>query len=84
MRVGGILGWTLFDAWTPYAAGRLFGGPVFWKSERYGGDALTGTDRYHIQLAMGSTVTLPVGLYTSVEWAFVGERAVSIEVGKRL
>ena len=36
------------------------------------------------QLAMGSTVDLPAGLYASLEWAFVGETGVSVEVGKRL
>ncbi len=84
VRVGGILGWTLFEVWTPYAAGRLFGGPVSWQAKRFGDEALTGTSRTHMQLAMGSTVDLPAGLYASLEWAFVGETGVSVEVGKRL
>lgn len=76
-RVGITTGKT-FGAVTPFAAARVFGGPVFWKID---GAAVTGGDRYHFQLATGVSVRPGAGFDAFAEWAFAGERRVSIGVG---
>ena len=83
LRVGGMVGWTLWQKVTPYIAGRLYGGPVFWAT-RPGGKQETGSDRYHALLAAGLSVRTPTGLYISAEAAPGGEQVLSIEVGARL
>ena len=57
-RVGGIVGKTLFDVLVPYAAVRVFGGPVFWRGE-------VGGDRYHVTAGLGLMVRLPARLTLS-------------------
>jgi hypothetical protein len=76
-RIGLTAGKT-FGAITPFAAARLFGGPVFWSID---GASVSGGDRYHFQLATGATVRPGAGLDAFVEWAFVGERRVAIGIG---
>ena len=82
LRLGGVVGWTLAEVLTPYAAGRVFGGPVSWRTMS-DGEAQAGTDRYHVQLAAGLSARLPAGLYWTAEWAAVGEQALSSELGVR-
>lgn len=80
IRLGATAGWRIYDVWVPYVAVRFFGGPVFWQDA--GTDRL-GTDRYHYQLAVGSTVSL-WGLDLFVEWGLpVGESGLSAGVGYR-
>lgn len=75
-RVGLTLGKT-FGPVTPYVAGRLFGGPVFWTQR---GQALTGSDKYHYQPALGVVLSArPFDL--SLEGAFAGERALTLGAG---
>ncbi|EYF00899.1 hypothetical protein [Chondromyces apiculatus] len=77
-RLGALAGWTFFDTLTPYLAARVFGGPIFW---RFQGRDITGTDRYHYQLALGTTVLLPGGFNVSAEGIPLGERGLSVGVG---
>jgi hypothetical protein len=67
-----------FGPLTPFASARVFGGPVFWTID---GASATGGDRYHFQLATGASVRPGAGLDLFAEWAFVGERRVSLGVG---
>jgi hypothetical protein len=76
LRLGLLFGITLFDAWSPYLAGRVFGGPVSWR--QLGRDR-TGTDRRHYALGLGSSVTL--GRFELLaDVAVLGERGVSVAV----
>jgi hypothetical protein len=77
-RLGLIAGKTLWDTLTPYAAVRLFGGPVFW---RYRGEDVVGGDKRHVQLALGLSSTLPGGVDLFAEIAPFGERAANVGGG---
>ena len=83
LRAGGMVGWTLWQRVTPYVAGRVYGGPVFWTTQP-GGKQEVGSDRYHGLVAAGLSVRTPTGLYVSAEVAPGGEQVLSIEVGARL
>lgn len=78
VRLGAVAGKTFYDALTPYAAARVFGGPIFWRID---GASQTGTDRYHYQLGVGLSVALPMGLDAFAELAPLGERSVSCGMG---
>lgn len=67
LRLTATVGYTFFERLTPYAVGRLFGGPVFWRSQ-------TGTDLYHYQVGAGAVVSLPFGFDLSVEVIPLGEQ----------
>src|SRR5207253_1335415 len=41
LRVGTLVGTTIFHVLSPYAVGRVFGGPIYWQ---YQGADVTGTD----------------------------------------
>jgi hypothetical protein len=76
---GGItVGKTFFQVLSPYAAARLFGGPVLWK---IAGELALGTDVNHYQLAAGLVTALPRGVDVFVEGAPLGERSVSLGGG---
>ena len=78
-RFGATVGKTFGDVVSPYAAARVFGGPVFWSE---GGETTSGTDRYHVQLAGGVALLLdPIDLF--VEGAPLGEVGVSGGVGAK-
>lgn len=79
VRAGLTVGKTFFDVLSPYAAARVFGGPVFW---RISGDALTGTDTHHYQIGAGMVVALPKYWDVFAEGAPLGERAVSVGGGR--
>lgn len=73
LRFAAVVGTTLGRIATPYAVGRLFGGPIFWNET---GQSVTGTDTYKHQLGLGLAVRLgPVDLF--VEGVPVGERALT-------
>ncbi len=55
VRVGALVGTTLWKVLSPYAVGRVFGGPVLWT---YQGSSVTGTDAHHYQLGAGATLRL--------------------------
>lgn len=74
LRLGAAFGVTLFEMLSPYALGRVFGGPVFW---RYEGQARSGTDRYHYQLGAGVAFSVAEHVSLSIEGVALGERALS-------
>ncbi len=78
LRAGVSVGKTFWEVLSPYAAFRLFGGPVFWERD---GKALLGTDRYHVQAALGMMSSLPGGFDLYAEVAPLGERAATVGVG---
>ncbi len=77
-RAGLTVGKTFLDVLSPYAAARLFGGPVLWKLD---GKATGGTDKNHYQLAVGLVASLPRRFDVFVEGAPLGERAVTVGAG---
>ena len=77
-RAGLLVGKTVFDTVSVYAAGRLFGGPVFWRTE---GASKLGTDIYHYQVGGGLLVRLPAGLELFFEGVPLGERGAVAGLG---
>lgn len=75
-RGGAMLGKTLFDLVVPYAAVRVFGGPVFWRGD-------SGGDRYHVTAGLGVILRLPARLSLSIEAMPLGERSASAAFGTR-
>jgi hypothetical protein len=63
-RFGATVGKTFFGWLSPYASARVFGGPVVWSEGR---ESRLGTDRYHVQGALGAVFILPEGLDLFVE-----------------
>lgn len=80
LRAGVLFGTTIFGVLTPYAAARIFGGPVFW---RYQGAAVEGTDVAHYQLGMGLAVSVAKRVDIFAEGIPLGERAVSAGLSVR-
>jgi hypothetical protein len=70
-RLGLTVGKTVWNVLSPYAAARVFGGPVLWRFEDQ--ERVAG-DRYHVQIAAGVVTALPRGLDLFVEVAPLGER----------
>jgi hypothetical protein len=81
LRLGAQFGIELAASIRPYAAARVFGGPVFW---RYQNEALTGTDTHHYQLGAGLAVRVSKALNIFAEGMPLGEQAVAIGVGLAL
>jgi hypothetical protein len=83
-RVGGIVGKTFAGgasgaSFTPYAVGRVFGGPVYW---RFDGADVTGTDLYKYQVGGGLSVSLfDRRLDVFAEGIALGERGMAVGVG---
>ena len=77
LRLGARATWQLGAKIFPFAAGRVFGGPVNWE---LAGDNLSGTDIHHYQLAVGVAALVgKTALFA--EWAGVGERGLSAGIG---
>jgi len=75
-RLGARAGWNTGGTIFPYAAARVFGGPVDWEIN---GEEVTGTDEHHYQLAIGAAVRAgAVSIYA--EWAGLGEKGLSAGV----
>jgi hypothetical protein len=55
LRAAAIFGRTFADVLTPYAVGRVFGGPAYW---HYDGAAVTGTDLHKFQVGAGLSLAL--------------------------
>jgi hypothetical protein len=72
-RLGARAGWDVNGSFFPYAAARVFGGPVNWELD---GEDVVGSDIHHYQLAIGAAAPLgPMSLYA--EWAGLGEQGFS-------
>jgi hypothetical protein len=74
LRVGALVGTTLWHVLSPYGVARVFGGPVFWT---YQGASVTGTDTHHYQLGAGLTVNVARRANVFAEGIPLGERALS-------
>jgi hypothetical protein len=74
LRLGGVVGWSLWDTVHPYALVRAFGGPVFWT---YRGTRETGTDTHHYQVGAGLLVSIARRVDIYVEGVPLGELGVS-------
>jgi hypothetical protein len=74
LRLGVLVGATLFDQLSPYAVARVFGGPIFW---HYQGEAVTGTDVSHYQLGAGVSWLIARRCDLYFEGVPLGERALS-------
>ena len=79
VRLGFTAGRLIADTLAPYAALRLFGGPILW--QRDGQPLAGGTDRYHVQAGLGLLVSATTGVDAFVEVAPVGERAITVGAG---
>ena len=77
LRAGVQTSWPVGGRFFPYAAVRVFGGPVSWEIE---GEGVTGSDAHHYQLAVGAGLTLgPVMLFA--ELAGAGETGARAGLG---
>jgi hypothetical protein len=74
LRLGALLGTTVWQVFSPYALARVFGGPIFWT---LAGTAVQGTDVYHYQLGGGLLLRIASSLDVFVEGSALGEQAVS-------
>jgi hypothetical protein len=74
LRLGGIVGTTLWNRFSPYGLVRAFGGPVYW---RYEGAPVTGTDTHHYQVGAGFALGITRRFDLFVEGVPLGEQAVA-------
>jgi hypothetical protein len=72
-RLGLMVGKT-YGRLVPYAAARVFGGPVFWT---LAGKDITGTDTHHFTIGVGTSLRLPRKLEAFVELMPLGEQSAS-------
>jgi hypothetical protein len=77
-RLALVVGKTLWDVWVPYLVARAFGGPVSWQ---IAGEDVSGGDRHHYQLGVGSLATCPLGFDVLVEWVPLGARGLTAGLG---
>jgi hypothetical protein len=75
LRLGAVVGTVLFHMVSPYAVGRVFGGPVFW---HYQGASVTGGDAHHYQLGAGLTLTIARKVSVFAEGIPLGERSAAV------
>ena len=74
LRLGGRASWIIKDKIFPYVTARVFAGPVSWELD---GIDIIGSDIHHYQIALGSAIQFgKIG--TFVEWAGLGENALSV------
>jgi hypothetical protein len=74
LRLTAAAGYRVANAFSPYAVGRIFGGPIFWRVD---GAAARGTDLYKYQLGLGASLTPHKSIALFAEGIFVGERGVT-------
>ena len=77
LRVGGALGKHVTKEWSFFALARAFGGPIYWRA---GGESVTGTDRYHYQVGLGTAYSLGAA-HLFAEGIPLGEQAVTVGAG---
>lgn len=73
VRLGVRSSWNVNNFLFPFAAVRVFGGPVMWEID---GKDVTGSDIYHYQLAIGSALQLGK-VVAYFEWAGIGEKVLN-------
>lgn len=73
LRLGVRTMWPVGTRFFPYAAARVFGGPVNWN---WNGDDVQGSDAHHYQLAVGAAAALG-RIALQVEWGALGEQSLS-------
>lgn len=78
VRLSVVLGKTFFQALSPYAVVRGFGGPIWWQIQ---GKDVVGTDAYKFQIGAGLSVTMPRGFDAFIEGVPFGEKALSTGLG---
>ncbi len=78
LRGGVAVGTTLWMILTPYAVGRAFGGPVYW---RYQGASVIGTDDHHWQAGAGLSLRVARKVDVFVEGVPLGELGVTAGAG---
>jgi len=76
-RVSAMAGYRLRKRFTVHSAARAFAGPVFWSNVDD-----PGSDRHFFQLAVGGSVFLPGKTRLFTEWAFLGERNITVGVAR--
>lgn len=75
LRASGLVGKTIGERVTPYALGRVFGGPAFWRWDD--GARVQGTDLYKYQVGAG--VSAKLGAFDLfVEATPLGERSLAL------
>jgi hypothetical protein len=74
LRLGGLVGTTLWQLLSPYAVARVFGGPIYWQ---YQGASVTGTDAHHYQVGAGLTLVVAGRLDLFAEGVPLGERSLA-------
>ncbi len=72
VRLGIRSSWNVDYLLFPFAAVRVFGGPIMWDID---GNDVSGTDIYHYQLAFGSALKLG-STVAYFEWAGLGEQSL--------
>lgn len=75
LRAGVVVGTTLARAWSPYLGLRAFAGPIQWHLD---GRDVTGSDRRHYAIAVGSSLAVADGLTLVIDVAALGEQSVSV------
>lgn len=75
LRLGAIIGKTFADRFTPFAAGRVFAGPVSWQ---LGGESQTGGDAHKYTAGGGLSFRIPGRLDLFAEVMAVGEQSASV------
>lgn len=79
LRAGAIVGKSLGGGFTPYAVGRVFGGPIDW---HYDDAHVRGTDLYKYQLGAGLSLALFERRFDLfAEGIALGERGVAFGAG---
>jgi hypothetical protein len=78
LRLGGVVGTTLWHAWTPYVVARAFGGPVYW---RFNGAGVIGTDDHHWQIGGGFSLRIGSRIDLFAEGVPLGELGVAAGAG---
>ena len=81
LRIGAAAGKHVTKEWSVFLLGRAFGGPVYWRIPTADGNtSVTGTDRYHYQLGIGTAYSLGPALIFA-EGIPLGEQAFTVGAG---
>ena len=74
VRIGAMIGKTLWQRIVPFVAARGFGGPVRWT---LGGEKVTGSDAHHYSVGGGALYQVPGSFSVFVELLALGEHSAS-------